>query len=1584
MSLHKSQVAEKAANSKSESSYYHTQQTRVPIAFTTSESAPWPAKHQLHGAKPAALSRKTPALSSPASNTKSSATKTPVNSVKRENVKGAPSILPRSISSPSSASPSTLVTSTPPPLLSAPLCSSRIPVPADFANGNAPGWDKARRVLRRKAPSVEQYVSSLGRSGPLSESRRDANGDRIVNKSSKSLPERFGEHDSDVTPGAASSGSISSNMQPKQRTEELPPALIPELKALAAASVSSRTASSKPDLPSISSPSTQCSGSTGPWSSRDTTPTSLSSCSPGIVQPSRVKTISRLRRAIPPPHKPVDTLTFETKGSLAADEASSLLSLDETSKNANDHHPLPQQHRKTQSRRCRMPDAPKPPTRNPSIGSKSSQQATKEKVQVLEKALSECVTRLDGSRELWEEPAPDVVTSAQDRLPSGPPRRPSRKGTLDLVTKMSPVVQSNLSPHSLHGYRQRESVVGDPGLSAQDKTPETGTGTDPQNGHYSHVEFAYSASTREQAGSTSTSSRLPVATQTPRPIRDFRGINDREDQGTHDAGGSVLGKLSSRLGRFGRRTKASGDENIGRGKGPAAGTGHEGYYGKYARRGRKGSVGSVSDGRDRSTSISSRPPFGQRTSQSSAFGSEIDDFTARRQQPVIIHGGGGYETRPDDDAPMKWPPSDWTTRGSESSLAFAKQVSSRPPGSVTFDSRSLSATSAASDASSSKAAYLGPAVFSSAVAGRNFPVQVPPSLDGYSTSQSSLVDGHVPDVAEIKGSGRSTLRNPAKASRSGRMLKWNFFQRKATSEESIKRVEDRGPESMRMSVVVAQVSTDKALPPYYALMDSENENDEGDDLEDLLQQIHDSPSSTAGPTSEPQGLGIRHQYGQSVLLPSMPNLPFENSRQDLPDSPRRLRKREVQPVGLASAASPQSGRDKPHRLPQVGRIPRVISRRDRHHKPPATSFSRPFLRENDIDAAKMVDDNAISVAETQRPILGIQTDVLPSQAFSNPRSGQPASAPAAPLGARALGDYESHPEWLVFPGSERPGISTVSSCDRALSMASTAPSAAHCQHIEEDEIWNEYDDLLDHVMSPRSPALAQEAGLSSSQPLIGLASPRRGEVRPESHVRLGTLDKTRHAANPTRASSLRSRPSSPATRAEMDHRLRRSRIVSALDPHSSMSPSSPFSVSDYTLGWADRSLKTMDSGRRFNGDNAVVPTLSSPAAHTCSLASPKLFETSHYQSTALPDATQRDDEVRGGQSDLRFAALATSRWLSFGRVLFSPAHGVIEAKPSQRVLVIDDGLGNDDWSFYCAVTYPTAVIYDLKEAADGPGSRREPSRGPWQAPSNYRKIEVSNLAERFPFPQSYFAVVVFRFPAAMSDTIVKMAFSECKRVLRPGGYLELTVLDLDIANMGSIARHALRDLKARMIGADPEVSLKPASDNIQKILAGRGFENLNRCVVGVPVAAKAGTSSGSRSSRSSQSSFHQKGREADQVGGGSPLRKRRSDHSNSNEPRGGSFSPNELFSEPSTSSDDEEILAQVGRWWYTRTYEWAALPGGDLDKSIWRDKRLLRECKARGSGFKLLIAYAQKPMETRRRSTSEPTRPTATVSGTVT
>jgi SAM-dependent methyltransferase len=338
-------------------------------------------------------------------------------------------------------------------------------------------------------------------------------------------------------------------------------------------------------------------------------------------------------------------------------------------------------------------------------------------------------------------------------------------------------------------------------------------------------------------------------------------------------------------------------------------------------------------------------------------------------------------------------------------------------------------------------------------------------------------------------------------------------------------------------------------------------------------------------------------------------------------------------------------------------------------------------------------------------------------------------------------------------------------------------------------------------------------------------------------------------------------------------------------------------------------------------------------------------------------------------ANLRFGALMTSKWLSFGRVLFSPVHFELKDPNEDRVLVID-GLGKD-WSYYCALTYPEATVYDMGPDPSSTTSSEGASE-PWSTLSNHRHICHPSLGKTFPFPMHFFACVVLRFPTALPSSEHRFILSEAKRVLRPGGYLEFSVLDMDLVNMGNRARRAVRGLKMRMQVADESISLRNISDEVMAGIGRKGFVECNRCVVGVPVAGKLPSLDDVKHTMTKR-----KGSTA-------------SSSSNTNNsmplPKGPkpevSFSDllNATSSSESTDNGITDMVARVGRWWYSRCYESLVLPeagepgaaasGNLLKTSIWRDQSLIDECEKRGTSFKLLIGYAKKPEVGVRRTVS--------------
>jgi hypothetical protein len=489
----------------------------------------------------------------------------------------------------------------------------------------------------------------------------------------------------------------------------------------------------------------------------------------------------------------------------------------------------------------------------------------------------------------------------------------------------------------------------------------------------------------------------------------------------------------------------------------------------------------------------------------------------------------------------------------------------------------------------------------------------------------------------------------------------------------------------------------------------------------------------------------------------------------------------------------------------------------------------------------------------------------------------------------------------------------------------------------------------------QGPSLTIQA---SSSPLIGHLAPKAPRGRSKSvDPRKGTLDLTvSHGLTPPLPIQS---PSLLSDRSAADEiRLRRSRIVSAL--HSSYDPSSPFSMREFLKDYGAKAIDEHGLPERFSTFSAAA--MISPVSPTIVVPStgPHLAQT-HDEKAHLLDSVERaKNPVR--QSELHSASLEVARWLSFGRVLFSPAHEEVQMLAERNILVID-GLGNEDWSIYCAVTYEKerAVIYDLKE--DSNSGLSQVSRDSMHGPRNHHRRAVSSLSDRFPFHSAYFSAIVLRFPPAMSEAKTKNIISECRRVLMPGGHIEIMLLELDIVNMGVQTRRAVRDLKMRMTDAAPDLDLKPTIDNFQSLLGNRGFAGLSRCVVGVPVTGRpAGSLDSSSSSRSSYGS----------AGYG-----RRTSGGSSQIPRpvkGHNFSLNDLVADQSDNADAKigRMVSRTARSWWQHCYEADMMASTATTGSIFSDKRVMQECRARASSFKLLIAYAQRPVfGPKRRTMSE-------------
>ncbi|KAK7538782.1 uncharacterized protein J3D65DRAFT_552135 [Phyllosticta citribraziliensis] len=692
---------------------------------------------------------------------------------------------------------------------------------------------------------------------------------------------------------------------------------------------------------------------------------------------------------------------------------------------------------------------------------------------------------------------------------------------------------------------------------------------------------------------------------------------------------------------------------------------------------------------------------------------------------------------------------------------------------------------------------------------------------------------------------------------------------------------------------------------------------------------------------------------------------------------------------------------RPSRLQQVGRIPLVVSTGDRRRNPNHSSFSRPFASDlpspahpppNNILGSPFGDSRKPGTLASEDPPAGpaLPPDsIIPRPLFCNGSGIGNYDEPAFQRRTSGQSGYQLS-EFLAFP-RKYSEISHTSSSNAGYSSYALTPGP----HLppEEDEVWREYDDLIDEVMSspdnrtPKNREERKRANLTKDSPKVAVVDFEDANVSPKT---------TRVARNPSTSVHLRRsqmlanfqplamlQTAGPVYNAPLEP----PKDVSFTDPEGRLSlPSMRLSLESAELGLgAPKSNEaTGESSENSKPANASLFQTQADAKESTTAGLERVEESpkpiasgTRYRDSRLMEASEYQHDGVISMANLRVGALKTSKWLSFGRVLFSPAHSDLEESNDERVLILDD------WSYFCALTYPRTHFYYLSPA---PSSSSQ-SSGPINPPPNYTHIHHSHASAPFPFPRGFFAAVVYRFPTAAPESVYRVIVGECKRVLRPGGYLELSAIDLDLVSMGQHARKRVRDLKWEMQNVEADVCLANASDILLRLVGRRGFEAIKRGVVGVPVSGslrKSGGESGLGSVATGSTTASSTTGPTTSLG--NPSSTQLTELSSNTSPTNAtSGTPPDFGFAPDLSStafsaatqNDDNMIARVGRWWYSRCYETSMLPrsesgsGSDAEKrSMFADQALLRECEERGTNFRLLICYAQKPEQVKRRTVS--------------
>lgn len=718
-------------------------------------------------------------------------------------------------------------------------------------------------------------------------------------------------------------------------------------------------------------------------------------------------------------------------------------------------------------------------------------------------------------------------------------------------------------------------------------------------------------------------------------------------------------------------------------------------------------------------------------------------------------------------------------------------------------------------------------------------------------------------------------------------------------------------------------------------------------------------------TQQPTMQSIENSRQTPEMSPFVATPELVHERNDTPETPQ----------SLDVARQP--------RLSPVGRIPMVVSKRDRDRRLPDNSFSRPFASNHPRPTARPPGSLYNQIRDLASPTDSASQPVSSSSGRSDTASAANQSSinadqPSASTNRSSLEFYAGN-DFIVFAPRKNSDF-TYSSSSSSSNWRSLMPA-----HASEDDIWNEYNDLMDDVMPEKTPISAgsslgapfQYASMLQDNRSPTMPAPLNFErsvshsVRPALPIPPSSRDQEMFLAPPSLHANTLQPPVSPM--APEEHAAVTFAASQQDDRFTStpVSPLTPDTLARFVGTYGDRSATSSVVQNRLSlpQNRAELPSFSSRhsrgSRHSRTNSLPEANARNSQISIAAGSRLTRDtnlldipehytDKKTATTSDLRFGALMTSKWLSFGRILFSPAHNEVRLADEARILVVD-GLGND-WSHYVATSYPNAIVYNLSIA---PASYEESSG--WGPLPNYRHFNHASLSAPFPFPKGFFAAVVFRFPVAATEQKYQACILESKRVLRPGGHLEVVALDIDMMNMGTRGRRALRGLKTRMQQTDPDVCLGNLSDSLVRMIGRRGFEEVQRCIVGVPTAGRIPRSDDAfRSSSCSSTSTSGRPRTANSSG---------------NEESDISFATllqrnrQSQIVEPGRANDEgiTKMVARVGRWWYSACYEQPLLKD---DKSVWQENGLLRECEKQGTSFRLLICCAQKPLQARRRTKS--------------
>jgi SAM-dependent methyltransferase len=155
-----------------------------------------------------------------------------------------------------------------------------------------------------------------------------------------------------------------------------------------------------------------------------------------------------------------------------------------------------------------------------------------------------------------------------------------------------------------------------------------------------------------------------------------------------------------------------------------------------------------------------------------------------------------------------------------------------------------------------------------------------------------------------------------------------------------------------------------------------------------------------------------------------------------------------------------------------------------------------------------------------------------------------------------------------------------------------------------------------------------------------------------------------------------------------------------------------------------------------------------------------------------------------------------SKMLNGGRLIAAPVAKKLarlsrmgptaSGTPRDRARILDlGGQASCDWAWHCATEYPNTKVYTVTTK-----TIRQLSNSNIRGPKNHRQVAVEKLT-KLPFADNSFDLIsarnlysILRVSSEHGEDEYDTCLKECMRCLKPGGYLEFSLLDSDIVNAG--------------------------------------------------------------------------------------------------------------------------------------------------------------------------------------------------------